>query len=456
MDGDREKGGLRNYEELIGHGNTNLRALAADIVSHAIEAASPFNAVQELMELDGDVLYVDDQAFDLQDYEHIYILGAGKASLQIAHALEEILGDRITDGLFVLKHGSQANLERARVIYAAHPVPDENGYRGAMAMMELADRITERDLVFAGISGGSSSLLPLPVEGVSLADKQKVNEVLLFCGADITEINAVRKHLSRIKGGWLAKAILPATLVNLTVSDVVGDPLDYITGPTVPDTSTFHDARRVLDRYCLWDDFPPSAARYLRSGDAAQETPKDFGNAPLYNYIIVEGAAACLGAAIRAEALGFQPLILTTMLKGEAKDAGTLFASIANEIVRYGRPVSGPCAIIAGGENTVTIDDQYGQGGPNQEFALSASLDIAGLDTVVVVAIDTDGTDGPTDLAGGMVDGETLSTLRAKGIDPFRALREHDASTVLSEIGDVVITGHTGTNVNDLKMLLVG
>ena len=456
MDGGKGKGMLRNYEELVGHGNKELRALAADIVTHAIESASPFAAVQKLMELEGDTLRVGDQVFHLREYEHIYILGAGKASLPIAQALEEILDDRIADGLFVLKHGAQADLQRARVIYAAHPVPDDNGFRGARAMMELADKVTERDLVFAGISGGSSSLLPLPVEGVSLADKQRVNEILLFCGADITEINAVRKHLSRIKGGWLAQAILPATLINLTVSDVVGDPLDYITGPTVPDTSTFQDARCVLDRYRLWEEFPESAARYLRSGNHERETPKDFGEASLYNYIIVEGAAACLGAAARAEALGFKPLILTTMLKGEAKDAGTLFASIANEVVRYGRPVPGPCAIIAGGENTVTIDDRHGQGGPNQEFALSACLDIVGLEAVVIVAIDTDGTDGPTDLAGGMVDGESLSALRAKGIDLFRALREHDVSTVLTEIGDVVITGHTGTNVNDLKMLLVG
>lgn len=447
---------LHNYDELIGHGNRGLRTAAADIVVSAIESASPHAAVKRLMQLEGNSLRLDDLVLDLGEYEHIYILGAGKASMQIAQALEDVLGDRITDGLFVLKHGCQADLKQTRVIHAAHPVPDANGLRGAWEMMDLAGRITERDLVFAGISGGSSSLLPLPVEGISLEDKQRVNEILLFCGADITEINAVRKHLSRIKGGWLAKAILPATLVNLTVSDVVGDPLDYITDPTVPDTSTFDDARRVLDQYGLWDVFPESAARYLRSGSEQQETPKDFGDARLYNFIIVEGAAACLGAAARAEALGFRPLILTTMLKGEARDAGTFFASIANEIVRYGRPVPGPCAIIAGGENTVTINDQHGKGGPNQEFALSACLDIAGLDNVVLVGIDTDGTDGPTDLAGGMVDGESLAAAEARGIDAFRALREHNVSAVLTEVGDVVITGHTGTNVNDLKLLLVG
>ncbi|MCK4473418.1 MAG: DUF4147 domain-containing protein, partial [Anaerolineae bacterium] len=286
------------------------------------------------------------------------------------------------------------------------------------------------------------------------------NQVLLHCGADITEINAVRKHLSRIKGGWLAKAILPATLVNLTVSDVVGDPLDYITGPTVADTSTFDDARGVLDRYKLWEAFPESAANYLRSGGEAQETPKDFGDAPIYTFLIVDSTAACLGAAERAAELGYKPMILTTMLKGEARDAGTLFAAIANEIVRFGRPMSAPCAIVAGGENTVTITEKHGKygigGGPNQEFALSACLDLVGLENVVLAAIDTDGTDGPTDLAGGIVDGSTLPAAQAKGIDVFRALHDHDASRVLQELGDAMVTGHTGTNVNDLRLLLVG
>jgi glycerate-2-kinase len=266
----------------------------------------------------------------------------------------------------------------------------------------------------------------------------------------------VRKHLSRIKGGWLAKAILPATLVNLTVSDVVGDPLDYITGPTVPDTSTFDDARGVLDRYELWEAFPESAADYLRSGGEAQETPKDFGDAPVYTFLIVDSTAACLGAAERAAELGYKPMILTTMLKGEAREAGTFFAAIAHEIVQFGRPMSAPCAIVAGGENTVTIPGEYGRGGPNQELALSACLDLVGLENVVLVAIDTDGTDGPTDLAGGIVDGSTLPAAQAKEIDVFRALHDHDASRVLQELGDAMITGHTGTNVNDLRLLLVG
>jgi glycerate-2-kinase len=456
----RAKVHLRNRDILTSHGNIALRKAAVEIIEYALQAASPYPAVRRLVQLDGHLLSVGDLVFDLKRYERIFVMGAGKASLPIAQALEDILGDRISDGLFVLKHGSRADLNRTKVIYAAHPVPDENGHKGAQAMMEMAEGFAKNDLVFAGISGGSSALLPLPVEGVSLADKQKVNQVLLHCGADIIEINAVRKHLSRIKGGWLAKAILPATLVNLTVSDVVGDPLDYITGPTVPDTSTFDDARGVLDRYKLWEAFPESAADYLRSGGEAQETPKDFRDAPIYTFLIVDSTAACLGAAERAAELGYKPMILTTMLKGEARDAGTFFAAIANEIVRFGRPTSAPCAIVAGGENTVTVTEKHGRygkgGGPNQEFALSACLDLVGLENVVLVAIDTDGTDGPTDLAGGIVDGSTLPAAQAKEIDVFRALHDHDASRVLQELGDAMVTGHTGTNVNDLRLLLVG
>ena len=322
-------------------------------------------------------------------------------------------------------------------------------------MYQMAGECSRRDLVLACITGGSSALLPLPVDGISLEDKKKVNQILLFSGADITQINAIRKHLSRIKGGWLAKRLLPATVVNLTVSDVVGDPLDYITDLTVPDTSTFDDARRVMDEFDLWDKFPPSACAYLRNGGPAQETPKDFSGQPVYSYIIVPEAAACLGAAQRAAELGFEPMILTTMLKGEAKDTGSFLASIGHEIKHYDRPLKKPCAIIAGGENTVTISGSYGTGGPNQEFALAAGVEISGQHNMVIVSLDTDGTDGPTSIAGGMVGGDTLPAAHARGLDIKKALRAHDVTPMLEQLGEAIITGHTGTNVNDLKFLLV-
>jgi len=447
---------IHNWRELTGHGSTELRRSALDIVEHALWAADPYVAVRRLLQRDGDILRIGDLTLDLDRYERVFVLGAGKASRGIAKALEEVLGDRIVDGVFVLKKGDSVNLEHINVIYAGHPIPDEDSVRGAMALMRLTEGLTERDLVFAGITGGSSALLALPAEGISLEDLQEVNRILLTCGADIFQINAVRKHLSRIKGGRLAERILPATLINLTVSDVVGDQLDYITGPTVPDTSTFDDARAVLDAFGLWDAFPPAAAEWLRRGGEEWETPKDFEGLPLYSFVVVPGDAACRGALERARALGFNALILTSMLEGEAKDAGLFFASIAKEILTHGRPFARPCAIIAGGENVVTVDrDAKGEGGPNQEFALAAAIGIARLSEVAVVSIDTDGSDGISEFAGGLVDGNTQSAAEEVGLDPFRGLRDHDAAGVLRAVGDGIVTGATGTNVNDLKVLLV-
>ena len=446
---------IKNWETLTHHGNTALREDVVDILDHGLIAADPHRATLELVSLANDQLRVGDLKLDLRTYQRIFVFGAGKATLPIAQALEEILGNRITGGLLVLKKGNTADLKHIEVVYGAHPVPDEEGHRGAQLMYQMAGDCTEKDLVLAVITGGSSALLPLPADGISLDDKKKVNQLLLFSGADIKQINTVRKHLSRIKGGWLAKRILPATLINLTVSDVIGDPLDYITGPSVADTSTFDDARRVMDEYELWDKFPPSAAKYLREGGQGQETPKNFEGLPLHSYIVVESAAACLGAVERAQTLGYHPMILSTFLKGEAKDAGMFFASIANEITLYDRPSAKPCVIIAGGENTVTIQGEYGSGGPNQEFALAAGLEIDGLENVVIASIDTDGTDGPTDLTGGIVDGSTLTTAKSLGLDLPKAIHKHNATPILEQLGDAVFTGQTGTNINDLKLLVV-
>jgi glycerate-2-kinase len=447
---------ISNHDVLVSHGNVKLRNNAVDIIEHALVAADPYSAVMNLIQSDGEVLKIGDLHLDVNDYEHIFILGAGKASLGIAQALEEILGDRISDGLFVLKHGYEASLQRARVVYANHPYPDENSHLGGQLMMDLANTFTDKDLVFAGITGGSSALLVLPVEGVTFDDIRKINHILILSGADIIAINTVRKHLSRVKGGWLADQILPATLVNLTVSDAVGDQLDYITCPTVPDTSTFDDARRVMDTYNLWDKSPSAASEYIRAGDEAMETPKDFGDLPLYSFIVVPGDAACVGAYKRAKELGYNAMIITSMLTGEAKDAGAMLASIGKEVLMYERPMKSPCAIIAGGENVVTIGDgNHGRGGPNQEFALSAGLEIADLEGIVISSIDTDGLDGVTEAAGGMVDCSTLAIAEAQDLDLMAALRAHDTEEVICQVGDAVVTGLTGTNVNDLKLMLV-
>jgi glycerate 2-kinase len=446
---------FKNHDRLCDHGNTALRKLAVDILDHGIRAADPYLAAKRLVSLDGDRLQVGELHFNLQDFERVFVFGAGKATHPIAIALEEILGERISGGLVVLKRGDTADLKHIQVIYGAHPVPDEEGHRGAKLMYKLAGECTQKDLVLVAMTGGSSALLPLPVEGVSLEDKKQVNQTLLFSGADITHINAVRKHISRLKGGWLAQRILPATLINLTVSDVNGDPLDYITGPTVPDTATFDDARRAMDTFELWDKFPHSAADYLRRGGSEQETPKSFEGQPLHTFILVESAAACEGAAARAKELELETMLLTSTMQGEASQAGAFLSSIGQEIAAFNRPLSAPCAVIAGGENTVTIQDEHGAGGANQEFALGAGLKIAGLENVLIASIDTDGTDGPTELAGAMVDGHTVRLAAETGLDLTQALNTHDALPALESLGDGILTGPTGTNVNDIKLLLV-
>lgn len=447
---------IQNVEQLTSHGNSKLRHIAVEILEYALASADPYQAIGRLVDFEEPLLKISDQVFDLDEYERLFILGAGKASRGIAQALEDMLGDRITGGLFVLKHGDEVDLTQAEVIYAAHPIPDEYSYQGAERILSMAETFTEKDLVIAGITGGSSALLALPPEGISLEDIQKVNQILLLSGADIVQINSVRKHLSRIKGGLLAKEIFPATLINLTVSDVVGDMFDYITGPTVPDTSTFEQARRVMERYELWEVFPPSANDYLRDGKDELETPKSFKGFPLHSFLIVPGDAACVGAEKRAQELGFNTMVLTSMLKGEAKEAGSFFSSIGQEILSFDRPLGKPCVIIAGGENVVTINSgDKGEGGPNQEFALAASLEIAGQDQMLIAAIDTDGSDGSTSTAGGMVDGSTIRTAEFFGFDPVRNLKLHNSNELLCKTGDAIFTGPTGTNVNDLKLLII-
>ncbi|MCU0576835.1 MAG: glycerate kinase [Desulfobacterota bacterium] len=447
---------IKNLDTLLAHGNGRLRRIALDIVDHGLAKADPYKAVKELVRLRGDILQVGELRLDLKKQGRIFLLGTGKATYPIARALEEILGDRIADGVIICKYGQEGTLSRSRLFFSSHPIPDEAGFQAAGEALALARNTQPGDIVFAGITGGSSALMPYPVEGVTLEEKKLVNRLLLTCSANIIEINAVRKHLSRIKGGWLAKAIHPrAHLINLTVSDVIGDPLDYITCPTVPDTSSFDDARRTLTKYELWEKVPASVSRYLKAGNEALETPKDLSDHLIDNFIIVAGTAACEGAAARARELDFETMILSTMLEGESRELGGTFAAVAKEILMNRRPLKPPCVIIGGGETTVKITGDAGQGGPNQEFSLGAALWIDGIGDVVIIGQDSDGTDGPTDFAGGIVDNFTAERARKLGIDIYAALNRHDVTPVLLQLEDAILTGATGTNVNDLKLMLV-
>ena len=446
---------IQNVESLTSHGYKKDRRAAIDIIEHALAAVDPYSATKNLISLQGEILNVGSLHFDLSQQGNIYVLGAGKATLSIARALEEIIGERITEGLITVKRGQVSNLKKIKVREASHPLPDRKGHKAANEIKVIAEKAQEKDLVFCIFTGGSSALAPLPVPGISLGDKRRVTELLLRSGATIREINAVRKHLSCIKGGRMALSIFPAEIINLTVSDVTGDPLDYITGPTVPDTSTFADAVLVLERYNLMDRTPRPIRNYLQMATPELETPKDFSGLPVHTFVLVKSASICEAAARKAKALGFNSMILTTYLEAESREAGSLFASIGKEIQRHQRPIRPPCAVVAGGESTVVIRGKPGCGGPNQEFIIGAALKLDESDRVVIAAIDSDGTDGPTSIAGGIVDPSTVARARNQGCDIFAHLVHHDTSPVLQKLGDAIITGHTGTNVNDLKVMLV-
>jgi len=448
---------VRNRETLLSHGLKAGRRVLLDLIEHALASVDPYTAAKRLVQRTNHVLAVGSLRYDLRELGSLYFLGAGKASFPIARALEEVLNDRLAGGVVIVKRGQGGRLQRIQKLEAGHPLPDAEGLRGAQAVLDVADEAGPGDLVFTAITGGSSALLPFPADGISLDDKRDVTALLLNSGAVIQEINAVRKHLSQIKGGRLALRIHPAELINLTVSDVIGDGtmLDCITGNTVPDTSTFHDAIRTLKKYHLWERVPDSVRRHLAAARPDEETPKDFGDIQVHTFLLATNADACLAAKDRAEALGFNAMILSTMIEGESREAGILHAGIAREIQAHNRPIKPPCVIISGGETTVTITGDPGTGGPNQECILGFATKIGGSSRIVGVSIDTDGTDGPTDVAGGIADGLSLDRAAACNVDVYESLRRHDAYPVLQALGDAVYTGPTGTNVMNLRLILI-
>lgn len=447
---------IKNKSELTSHGNIAGRKLLLDIIEYALEAVDPRKYVKNIVSVDGERLRVGDLEYKMSGVGDIYVCGAGKGSVFIAEALEEVLGDRIKDGIIVEKRGQGKKLRRIKVLEAGHPLPDEEGYKAACLIVELAKEAKKGDIVFFCVTGGASALLPLPADGITLEDKIKITDMLLKCGARIDEINAVRKHISSIKGGRLAQYIHPAEIINLIVVDeVAGLPW----GPTVPDETTFQDAVYVLKKYGLYDKIPRSIRNHLERGlrDKRLETPKpsEFKEINLHNFILGNAEMVCEAADKRAREIGLNSMILSTMIEGESKDVGIVLAGIAKEIVKNRRPIAPPCAVISGGETTVTITGESGEGGRNQELALSFSLMIGGNEHIVAASVATDGTDGPTNIAGGIVDGHTVERAKGLGIDIVEHIAKHDSSYVLKRLKDAVYTGPTGTNVMDLRVFIV-
>jgi len=425
-----------------------LRRHALSIFRAAVAAADPRRTVRETLRPAG-----------LSRFRRIFVVGAGKASAAMAQAAEQALGRRITGGWINTKDGHGAPLARITVHEASHPVPDARGVEGARRIAEIAAQAGEGDLLLCLISGGGSALLPLPMPPVTLEDKQETTRLLLACGATIHEINAVRKHLSAIKGGRLARLAWPAHVLSLLLSDVIGDPLDVIaSGPTAPDTSTFASAWAVVEKYGLAGKIPAAARELLQQGLAGkvEETPKpdDPCFRRVTNRIVGSNRLAVDAAARKARELGYRPLVLSTTIEGETRDIAAMHAAIAREIVAAGRPARPPVCVISGGETTVTLRGG-GLGGRNQEFALAAAIALEGVPGVLVFSAGTDGTDGPTPAAGAMADGATVSRAAALGLDARRMLAANDSYHFFEPLGDLVVSGPTGTNVMDVRLMLV-
>jgi glycerate-2-kinase len=455
---------IKNREQLIKNGETQLDQKAREIALKSLESA--LNAVDpkriiksKLLLKNSTLLRVNGYSFDLRKFKNVYVIGGGKASGSMAEAIEQVLGRRIKNGLVNVPRGSKNKTDIIRLHDASHPIPDEAGVEGTRRMLEIAEQAKEDDLVICLISGGGSSLMPLPRGEISIVDKREITNALLKCGATINEINTVRKHISDFKGGWLAKKAYPATILNLILSDVVGDPLDFIaSGPTVPDSTTFANAIKVLKKYNLWDKTPASIRKVLSDGERGiiPETPKagDEAFKNVFNVVVGNNRFASLAICELLKSEGLNTLLLTATLEGEARHVGIMLASIAREVSASGNPVSKPAGIIAGGETTVTVTGK-GKGGRNQEIALAATQKLNHMDGVVLASLSTDGIDGPTDAAGAIVDGKTLTRATKMGLTPEKYLAENDSYHFFSKLGDLIFTGPTGTNVNDVSLIVV-
>jgi len=437
-----------------------LRRHAAAIFRAALKAADPAEAVRRHLRRDGEVLTAGRRRYRLSSFENIRVVGAGKASAVMAQAVEQVLGKRIGAGWINVKYGHGAPLGRIHVHECGHPVPDRAGVEGARRIAALAAQAGPGDLVLCLISGGGSALMPLPAAPITLTEKQKTTRLLLGAGATIHEINAVRKHISSIKGGQLARLAAPATVIALLLSDVIGDsPAVIGSGPAAPDSSTFADAWAILEKFQLVDRVPARVRDRLQQGKAGliKETPKD-GDPALaraQNLVVGSNRLAVDAAAGKARALGYHTKVLSTSIEGETRDVARVHAAMLKNIRASGRPLRAPACVISGGETTVTIRGN-GLGGRNQEFALAAAIEMDGIADVVALSGGTDGTDGPTDAAGAVCSGSTLVRARSLRLDAANFLRRNDSYHFFEATGELLKTGPTRTNVMDVRVLLAG
>jgi len=437
-----------------------LRTSAKKIFRFSLKAVDPFYAIKKQVKLVEDTLWVAGRLHHLKDIRRILVIGAGKASAPMAQAIEKILGSRIHKGIVVTKHGYVAPLKKIQLVEGGHPLPDKGGIEGTKRILRLISNLDQNDLIICLISGGGSALLVSPSPGISLKDIKELTDQLLRCGANIKEINTIRKHISQVKGGRLAQLAYPAYVMTLILSDVIGSKIDSIaSGPTAPDTTTFSDCLKIIQKYRLKDEIPPSIHDRLKKGAQGKikETPKPGD--PIFkkvrNFIIGSNSSALKAAKQKAEELGLNAMILPRPVYGDTRRAALRHANLAKMIRETGDPVFPPACLISGGETTVKVSGK-GLGGRNQEFVLVGATKIAGLENIVMLSAGTDGTDGPTDAAGAICDGKTIKRAPQKGLDPKQYLDNNDSYHFFQKLGDLLKTGPTNTNVMDIHLVLVG
>ncbi len=459
---------IKNREQLLSHGDVESRRIVLDITEGTLRELDACRRLKSIIRREGPILTIGKKTWDLSKKRHIYLIGAGKAANHMAMAIDEILGDYLTRGITIVKIKEETDVFHHTEVYqGGHPIPDEAGYEASLRILEMVDGAGPEDLFFAVMSGGSSALMNCPIEGISLEEEKEATDVLLKSGAGIKEINAVRRHISRTNGGMLAKRIASrgAELIGFNISDAVGKaPTGDITVP-VPnmtatpigvDETTLADAREMIRNYGLEEKLPRAVADYIKNAGPEAETPKAFPGNTYYRINTLPDS--CLAAKRISEEMGVPAYILTTFLEGESRDAGTFLASVARQIREYHTPFAPPCALVASGEVTTLIPDSSvitGHGGPGQELAVSFALAAKKIPGACVLSIDSEGTDGTSPAAGGITDSQSAGTADSLGINLYDALRGHACYEALTAMGDIVMTGNTGTNLCDLHVLYI-
>ena len=441
---------------LTDHGLQDLRGIAVDVAAAGMAAADPAKALKERVFLDGDKLCLPDRTFDLSSYDRVWVIGAGKATGTLAQAMEGILGNRVTGGLVVLREGSAVPLTNLRLLEAEHPLPGRGSIAAGRAMLELADHVGAGDLVISLVTGGSSSLVCVPAGHITSHEKRDLHRRLLSSGANIEEINIVRKFTSGVKGGKLAERLGCETIINLSVSDVAGDPEQYICDLTVRSDELSSQAINVLRRYRLWDVVATSVREVLEKSETRLPA---LEGVDIHTHMLVTGRSVCDAMVDEAVRQGIPGVVIGTEMSGPAAGIGAVLAGLAMESARRGAPFPVPCVLVAcGGESTVVLTDpnSFGKGGPNQELAVAAAMRFSSTDRVALLAIDTDGSDGGTDACGALIDSTTARRAREVGVDLHEALNVHETHDALGAVNDLIITGPTHTNVNDLIVVTIG